>query len=287
LNDGASRHITFEHVKKFYTVLKSKLDPDTKIIIAFSGGEPTLHPEFLEILKFLHANGVEVTMTSNGGKGVDWWKEAEPYIAHLVISYHPEFSKFDKIYEKIEFLHQHCWINLDFMMHPDHWDQQIKYANEFKKFSKNVGIVYLPIQQNFGTTNEGLLHSYTDEHRALLANPPNHYSRWNVPAHKVAHSRGYLGRGIHMVHYDDGSSERLDYKKLIGNDLNQFMGMTCNIGLESLILEFGDVYRGYCHVGGKITNLLDDDFDLPTKPVICTKGRCACSVDIEVSKFRK
>lgn len=287
LNEGNRRHVTFEHVKKFFSVLKSKLEPDRKIIVAFSGGEPTLHPEFMEIAKYLCENGVEVTMTSNGGKGLDWWKEIEPYIAHLVISYHPEFSKFEKIYEKVEFLSQHCWVNVDFMMDPSYWDKQIEYANEFKKFKTNVGVIHLPVQQNFGTTNEGLHIGYSPEQRAFLANPPNYYGKYLIPKHKLARSRGFLGRGEMSVTYDNGIKEKLDYKKLIGNDLNQFTGMTCNIGLEGLILEFENVYRGYCHVGGKIANLLDEDFDLPIDPVICDKQRCACSVDIEITKYLK
>ena len=138
LNEGKRRQVTFEHVKKLFTVLKSKLEPDRKIIFAFSGGEPTLHPEFLEIVKYLYDNGVEVTMTTNGGKGVEWWREIEPYIAHMVISYHPEFSKFDKILEKVEFLHEHCWVNIDMMMDPKHWDEQMAYTEKFKQFEKNI-----------------------------------------------------------------------------------------------------------------------------------------------------
>jgi organic radical activating enzyme len=174
LNEGKRRQVTFEHVKKLFTVLKSKLEPDRKIIFAFSGGEPTLHPEFLEIVKYLYDNGVEVTMTTNGGKGVEWWREIEPYIAHMVISYHPEFSKFDKILEKVEFLHEHCWVNIDMMMDPKYWDEQMAYTERFKQFEKNISIMHLPIQQNFGTTNEGLLSDYTDEHIAFLANPTNY-----------------------------------------------------------------------------------------------------------------
>ena len=285
LNGGNRRHIKFEHVKKLYTNLKSKLSSDTKIIIAFSGGEPTLHPEFIEIVKYLRENGCEVTMTSNSGRGLEWWKEIEPYLTHMVFSYHPEFTKFDKFYEKVEYLSQHCWINVDIMMDPDHWDELIGYANEFKKLKRNVGVIHLPIQQNFGTTNEGLLYSYTEEQRQFLANPPNFYGSHDIPKHKLAQSGGKIGRGPATVTYDDQTTERLDYKTLIAKDLNKFNGLTCNIGLEGLILEFEDVYRGYCHVGGKIANLLDDDFDLPIDPVICNKERCACSVDIEVSKY--
>lgn len=285
LNEGKRRHVTFEHVKKLFTVLKSKLEPDRKIIFAFSGGEPTLHPEFLEIVKYLYDNGVEVTMTTNGGKGVDWWKEIEPYIAHMVISYHPEFSNFDKILEKVAFLHEHCWVNIDMMMDPNHWDEQMAYTERFKQFEKNISIMHLPIQQNFGTTNEGLLSNYTQEHRNFLANPTNYKGYYLVPKHKIERSSGFLGRGAMSVSYDNGTTERLDYMKLIGKDLNQFTGLTCNIGLEGLIVEFEKVYRGYCHVGGQIANVLDDDFDLPTNPVICDKLRCSCSVDIEVSKY--
>ena len=287
LNGGKRRHVTFDHIKKFFTTLKNNLTDDRKIVVAFSGGEPTLHPEFLEITKWLYENNIEVTMTSNGGKGVDWWQKIEPYIAHLVISYHPEFSKFDKIYEKIKFLSQTCWVNVDFMMDPNHWDEIMGYAEELKKFEKNVGVIYLPIQQNFGTTNEGLLSTYTPEQRAFLANPPTYYGPYKIPEHKLAKSGGFLGRGKVSVTYDDGITENLDYKKLVGNDWNQFSGMTCNIGLEGLILEFEKVYRGYCHVGGEVANLLDEDFDLPIDPVICDRQRCACSVDIEISKYYK
>jgi hypothetical protein len=224
-------------------------------------------------------------MTSNGGKGVEWWREIEPYIAHLVISYHPEFSKFDKILEKVEFLSQHCWVNVDFMMDPFRWDEQIGFANELRKFETNVGVIHLPIQQNFGTTNEGLHSGYTQEQRDFLSAPPNYYGKYTIPPHKLARSGGFLGRGEMSVTYDNGVKEKLDYKTLIGNDLNQFSGMTCNIGLEGLILEFETVYRGYCHVGGEVANLLDEDFDLPIGPVVCDKQRCACSVDIEVTKY--
>lgn len=285
LNEGKRRHITFDHIKKFFNVLKSKVSDDYKIVVAFSGGEPTLHPDFIEIVKWLRINDVEVTMTSNGGRGVDWWEQIEPYIAHLVISYHPEFSKFEKILEKVEFLSKTCWVNVDFMMHPDYWDELIGYANILKKFEKNVGVIHLPIQQNFGTTNEGLFSTYTQEQKDFLANPPNYYGQYIIPPQKLARSRGFLGRSQMSVTYDDGVTEKLDYKKLIGRDQNQFEGMTCNIGLEGLILEFADVYRGYCHVGGKVANLLDEDFDLPMDPVVCTKTRCPCAVDIEVSKY--
>jgi organic radical activating enzyme len=285
LNQGNRRAVTFEHVKKFYTVLRSKIGTETKLIIAFSGGEPTLHPEFIEIVKFLREHNCEVTMTTNGGKGLDWWEEIEPHIVNLVISYHPEFSNFNKIYEKVKFLSETCWVNVDFMMDPTRWDEVVGYANEFKKFKKNVGVVHLPIQQNFGTLNEGLLSTYTAEQREFLANPPNYYGDYIIPDNKRKQSGGFVGRGPMSVSFDNGVTEKLDYKKLIGQDINQFTGMTCNIGLEGLILEFADVYRGYCHVGGKVANLLDEDFDLPIDPVICNKVRCACSVDIEVSKF--
>ena len=57
LNEGTIRNVTFEHIKKFFTVLKSKLDPNQKIIIAFSGGEPTIIEQNYNMLQDLIDSG--------------------------------------------------------------------------------------------------------------------------------------------------------------------------------------------------------------------------------------
>ena len=50
LNNGTTKNISLENIEKFYNDLKRKI-PNKKIIFAFSGGEPTLHPQFIDIIK--------------------------------------------------------------------------------------------------------------------------------------------------------------------------------------------------------------------------------------------
>jgi len=46
--------------------------------LAFSGGEPTLHPEFPKIIELLTGNGLKFTMVSNGWNFVEWYKSIGP-----------------------------------------------------------------------------------------------------------------------------------------------------------------------------------------------------------------
>ena len=285
LNSGTRKDITLVHVQKLFNEIKKNISADRKIIFAFSGGEPTVHPEFLEIVKFLRENGCEVTMTTNGTRPLQWWKEIEPYVSNFVISVHPEYTDINKLVQKVEYLKDYCWMNLDLMMDPNQWDKIVGYGEQLKQFTKNVGVAYLPVQQDFGTlSSKGLHFNYSPGQVAFLQSPPNFYGSWEIPKGKLSQPGNTLGRMPMDVMYATGTVEKLDYKLLIAHDQNNFKNYSCNIGLEGLIVEYELVYRGYCHVGGLIGNLFDDSFSIPTEPVVCTADRCACSVDIEVSK---
>jgi organic radical activating enzyme len=54
----------------------------------FGGGEPTMHPEFIEILKHLKKRGQWVLVTTNGSRSNKFWKEAVQYINSINMSAH-------------------------------------------------------------------------------------------------------------------------------------------------------------------------------------------------------
>ena len=281
LNNGTTKNISLEDVVKFYNALKEKV-PNKKIVFAFSGGEPTLHPQFIDIVKFLSDNGCEISMTTNGSRGLDWWKKAEPYIDHMVISYHPGWTKPQKLKDNIDFLTQTSWINLDLMMNPKHWDEILQLGESFKD-RPNIAVTYLPIQKDFGNGANGLI-DYSEEQLEFLKNPPNYWGEFKPADHKLKKCLGLFGRGSKSMETDQGIS-RLDYKYLIANDLNRFKGYECNLGMEGLIIEInGDIYNAYCHVGGVVGNVYTGEYNLATKPIICPIDYCSCSVDIEISK---
>lgn len=285
LNNGTTKNITLEKVKHFYSSLKNQVETK-KFIFAFSGGEPTMHPEFIDIIKFLSSQGCEICLTTNASRGIEWWKKAEPYVDHLVISYHPNWTKYDKLKENIYFLTDTCWINLDLMMVPNSWDELLSVGEAFKN-CKNIAVTYLPIQQNFGVDSLGLI-NYTNEQLSFLKNPPNYWGEFKPSKEKLKKCNGFFGRGFKLMSIQDNGVEiikQLDYKYLIANNLNRFKGYECDLGQEGLIVELnGDIYYGYCHVGGLIGNINDDNIQIKHTPTICDREICSCSVDIDISK---
>ena len=54
----------------------------------FGGGEPTLHPEFMNIIKYLKDRGQWILVTSNGSRSTKFWKEAVQYLNSINMSAH-------------------------------------------------------------------------------------------------------------------------------------------------------------------------------------------------------
>ena len=83
----------------------------------------------------------------------------------------------------------------------------------------------------------------------------------------------------------DGTTKNLSYNSLAMNNLNQFQGWYCSAGMEQLIIDVtGNIFRGHCRVGGKIGNIMDDFFEFPNEPILCTRLACVNGFDINASK---
>jgi organic radical activating enzyme len=54
----------------------------------FGGGEPTMHPDFIEILRHLKSRNQWVLVTTNGSRSNKFWREAAPYINSINMSAH-------------------------------------------------------------------------------------------------------------------------------------------------------------------------------------------------------
>jgi organic radical activating enzyme len=93
---------------------------DDKIRWNFGGGEPTLHPRFLDILKHLSNKNQWVMVTTNGTRDHKYWKEAAQYINSVNFSAHFDGLISDKeenrFVKNIETVCEHFNIHND-----DHW----------------------------------------------------------------------------------------------------------------------------------------------------------------------
>jgi hypothetical protein len=68
--------------------------------------------------------------------------------------------------------------------------------------------------------------------------------------------------------------------------LNKYKDWTCNIGLESLMINWdGEVHRATCRVGGSLGNIYTGTFLQPVDPVTCDRNFCTCAADIPITKY--
>ena len=74
------------------------------IIFAFSGGEPTVHPHFEQILNKIYKAGHSFGLTSNLSKNIKFWERIRTKLEYVSASFHPEYvntkEKQDKFIDK-------------------------------------------------------------------------------------------------------------------------------------------------------------------------------------------
>lgn len=118
----------------------------------FGGGEPTMHPRFMDILKHLKARNQWVLVTTNGSRSTKFWKEARQYINSINFSAHfASMDKFkgneDRFIENAKLIMEHhdivdddFWIEIKLMVEPGMLDR----AYEFKKRILDLGLLDKP-----------------------------------------------------------------------------------------------------------------------------------------------
>jgi hypothetical protein len=91
-----------------------------------------------------------------------------------------------------------------------------------------------------------------------------------------------------IIKYDKSNTpEELWANDLVKTEEVNFSGWQCGIGLESFdIKSNGDIYRGTCHVGGKIGHIDDEVWDLPKDFVECNKRNCTCVADLKTTRYK-
>lgn len=113
----------------------NKFRDSSSLIWSFTGGEPTLNPSFLSLVKELSGKGDSVTVSSNASKDGEYYIELAKY-AWVNLSIHFEFlklNKFEKVLKSIlddDYTCQHVGIN--FMIMPSTIDKCSQYIDSIK-----------------------------------------------------------------------------------------------------------------------------------------------------------
>jgi organic radical activating enzyme len=154
----------------------------------FGGGEPTLHPNFLEFLKFLNDRKQWTMVTSNGTRDHKYWAEAAKYLNSINLSAHFDGLKDekdeDRFVRNVEAICKHFdehdddhWLEVKLMAPPQHLERALKMREKIKALGtldkpgangRIKGVLSLVPIRSMG--DSGALVNYTDEQLEVFKN---------------------------------------------------------------------------------------------------------------------
>ena len=278
---------------------------------SLSGGEPTFHPGYLDILKYV-ANDVENTnytsihMTSNCSRKMKWFEEYTEiakafHRASITASLHTEHvntpEKMQDFADKlIHCQEQDVQVTINMVMVPEIFDLSWKNALFFHEQGINV-----TLKPQSDPTASFVVDGYTQEQLDLLHNgmPQRAFTEkkriWNNrPRPQFQIPAGVTGKNDasvpwHMqVELQDsmGNKYYMDQaERFNAFNFNNFEGWACNAGYSGLIIREpdGSVKRSYsCH-DAPLGNI-ETGFELFKTPKTCITKSCVSSADSKIPK---
>lgn len=260
IHDNFSPHVPLATAKKVIDSLKQLNKP---IRLSLTGGEPTVHPQFEEILMYARQSGFWVSVTTNGTRKEGWYLK-QP-VHQWVFSVHFEYD-WTRVAKTIEHVYN-TWdrdsIVVNIMAHHDKMDEVKMLAGHFE-------LLAIPFNIRRIRWTEGD-HDLFDDMRYNLND-----LEWILEQSSTVKPNVVIDESKHY-HAND----------VIKLHLNKYKDWTCNAGLESLMINWdGEVHRATCRVGGSLGNIYEDTFVAPSDPVICTRDWCTCAADIPITKIK-
>lgn len=273
---------TIEFIDEYIDIYESFRKDDFKYqrYISFTGGEPTVHPDFWkfgEYVKKTYGKKFKFNMTTNGAFGKRQRNLAQKICDGGTISYHPEGGD-DLVIPTIKQLR---W-KVNVMFHKDYFDHCIDIC----KMLEDEGIKYVPrrIGDDGGSEwsiRNGYTHIYTEEQE-----------QWFADFFGVKDARnGRACCGKRMFKHPSGETYFLE-------DTN-FNGWSCAVNWYFLCIsqESRDVFiHQTCQVNhmndvgpignlddtGKMIDYLEQMYTNKTFPVIkCPKKFCGCGMCVD------
>jgi MoaA/NifB/PqqE/SkfB family radical SAM enzyme len=90
LHDNYSPHVPLENMKKLVDLIYA--DHGKNVFWSLTGGEPTVNPHFMELCKYIKVEkgARHVSITTNGSRTAEYFKELYQYLDGITLSFHFE-----------------------------------------------------------------------------------------------------------------------------------------------------------------------------------------------------
>ena len=129
---------TFDFIKSWTAIYNSRRKIPVGTGINFTGGEPTINPNFWKLVSLIKEEGdnFNLSLTTNGSWGPEYSKRIVKEFFGVTISYHAEASqKFkDRVIKNIlELSKTSIWLQVNIMLHVDYWDECVELCELLEK----------------------------------------------------------------------------------------------------------------------------------------------------------
>jgi len=231
--------------------------------IILSGGEPTLYPRIDDILKHIKRDGIYLAITSNGSRSLRWWKERLEYFDKVIFSYHPEYVNMDDFYKKVEYISNKTSMEINVSMMHDKFDECYEAAKKLHEIN-NTDIVLKALKNK----KTGKLYEYTHDQLKIMSKRMENKNK---------------NKSVVIEHlYENGDSILKYIQEILSEDLNKYKGWKCWKGIDLIKIQAtGKYYLASCDLKhSKYYGDINDNINLPTKPVICEYDYCFCVCDL-------
>lgn len=270
LHRGKNHHYSWEDAERFADEM-IRLHPKMKVTI--SGGEPTVSPWLKPLVnKFLSA-GHWVGISSNGVRAGSYWEDCRP--TYLRLSYHPHSHDEGWVDRALEAWKRVPDTIVRIMMPADRWEQCMVIYDQLKETGIGIDVVRI---QDWGAET----YNYTKIQDQFFANTPSTGSATMPPTGTP---------GFKSEAYVEDQSIPLPYHwpvLLVNTENNRFRGWECDIGKDSLFLQFdGKIRKANCEQDGWFASIQDPTtWQWPTTSTVCQQTECQCITDVRTSKRR-
>ena len=282
---------------------------------SLSGGEPTFHPGYLDIMEHLakdveNTNFTSVHMTSNCSRNMKWFETYVDYAskfhrASITCSLHVEHvntpEKMQQLADKLILCQEHdVQITINMVMVPDVFDEYYNNALFFHNQGINV-----TLKPQSDPTASRVVDGYTDEMKKKLHNgmPQRAFTEAKAKQRKlVTRPQPNFMKAPDPIYKNFGKDTpqhfQVEFKDSENNEwymdqaerfnafnFNKFNGWECSSGYRSIIIREpdGSIKRSYsCH--DKPLGNIETGFKLFDGPVKCTSPSCVSSADSKIPK---
>jgi len=257
----------------------------TEFQIDLIGGEPTLWPELIKFTQHFRNLGCTFHLSTNGSRTLSWWEKNGGEFDTVYISCHHERIDVEHVSKLADMLwSKHNNVICDVLMDTKDWATCVTIVDRLLESETSFPVNVKPIK--LGNTTQDT----TYEQSQYLLNQRKRNPKQDE-IFKPKKSKPPV-----LLTYEDGSTQEVSKNYVLINNLNNFKGWSCNLGVDTVFINFDGSIGSVC--GNNILGFKSGEYNLYDpklaekfkpiiKPVTCEKEKCMCQVGFLLPKHRK